>query len=111
MTERWAAVTDFVAIDPNGTRSAVRVSIGIPRQASATEWQCPVAIDGLQGDSSISGNDAVQSLGLAFGFVGQFLSSLGKAGWRFEFTDDGVVPLSTHFPRYDASSRGPSNVR
>jgi hypothetical protein len=99
MTEQWAATADFVAVQADGSRRPIRVCIGIPSCADPAEWRCVVAIDGLQAATSISGNDAVQALGLAWRFVAGLLMAFEARGGHFEFTTGGTVLLSAYFPR------------
>lgn len=111
MTEHWTASTTFIAIDAEGERRSVDVSIGIPRQASPTEWTCAVSITGLvPRDTQISGADALQSLGLAWAFAGHTLSAFEARGGRLECDGD-PVQLSAYFPRLQPSAAGPSNER
>jgi uncharacterized protein DUF6968 len=98
MTDHWVAATDFVAVRPDGTRTAVRARLGRPYSVGSDEWRCALALDGLhEGLPPVPGGDALQALGLAWQLAGQLLASLEAQGGHLEFENGEVVPLSAYF--------------
>jgi GNAT superfamily N-acetyltransferase len=97
-TDAPFASTEFVAVHADGSRGPVHVSVGVPTRRDTGEWRCRVRLDGLEPSlPDIAGEDALQSLGLAFQLLGQLLARFEATGGRLEFPGGGRVPLAAYF--------------
>lgn len=88
-----------IAVESDGRRFALTVSIGRPYQ-SGTEpetWSCPVVIDPLHTHlRHIAGGDALQSLCLACRMAFDLLLNFVERGGRLVDEDGNDVPLDAY---------------
>lgn len=96
--EQWAARADFVAVTAADQRLPLSVRIGVPVQTATGEWECALSLEGLHNTLvPMSGEDALQALGLAWNLVGSLLRRFEALGGRVEYPTGLRVPLETYF--------------
>jgi hypothetical protein len=99
------ATLEAIAIDTQGARFPLKVSIGTPYQSGndPATWFCPVAIDPLHRDlRDIAGTDALQALCLGIRLVIDLLRSFVARGGHLTYDCENELPLDSYL-------FGPSN--
>jgi len=71
------ATLELMEIRPDGGRRPIRAQIGAPHYDERGSWSCPVLLTGIDETvREIHGEDSMQALGLAVGFIHTMLNSL-----------------------------------
>ncbi|HWQ93670.1 MAG TPA: hypothetical protein VN673_18555 [Clostridia bacterium] len=77
------ATLELMEIRPDGERRPIRAEVGAPRYDQRGSWACPVLLTGIDGAiKEIHGEDSMQALCLALGFIHTRLYSLLQQGSR-----------------------------
>jgi uncharacterized protein DUF6968 len=95
------ATLECIAIEKDGRRFPLKVSIGRPYQ-SGTEpdtWSCPVQVDPLHTHlRDIAGGDSFQALCLAARMALELLDGFVQRGGRLVHDDGGNLTLDNYVP-------------
>jgi len=104
MEPTWIAELAVVFQHPDGTRNPGRIALAAP-----TPWkehfECRISLSGMERSPSIQGNDSLQALLLASGFLSMRLHDFLDRGGRVLFPPteerhDVDVPLESYFGSY-----------
>lgn len=95
------ATTNLIAVSSSGEETPhLTVEIGTPYEVSATEWRCPVALDGhYEKVADAGGSDSLQALTLAVFLVQSLLAHIEEKGGRLlnPLTREAIA-VKTYFP-------------
>ena len=94
MTPTWIAEERVVFVQPDGTRVAGRIAVGLPTQAPENAW-CPVVLDGMERSTRIGGETTLQALLLAVSFLGMRLHDFLSRGGRVLYPAKGAGEAET----------------
>ena len=93
------ATLELMEIRPDGERRPIRAQVGAPHYDERGSWACPVLLTSIDETvKEIHGEDSMQALCLALGFINTMLESLTREGSRL--VDNLSVPDSPSEPDF-----------
>ena len=94
------AALELMEVRPDGRRRPIRAQVGAPHYDERGSWACPVLLTSIDETvKEIHGEDSMQALCLALGFIHTMLHSLLRQGSRLvDSSGDPDSPSDPDFP-------------
>ncbi len=95
------AKLELICFKPSGEKFPVTIELGKPywiRDGKGADYaRCPLALNGLEKEHDVAGEDAFQALALALAYVRQALHHVVQDGGRVTI-DGHDFPFEAYFP-------------